>query len=173
MLKRERFGMFNSPRMWSGCLRRCQHRQPHWPRSPRACATTSATCCTRSPGRDRHPERRVRTVEPMMHGQELLAEAVAAERNPAAQVADRTSTLRITGLRAIWANPIVFVRIETNHGIVGWGDVKAVHPRAAKPLAESLFELLDGENPTRIEHLWQKLYRAHRDMRGGPLMCHT
>ena len=42
-----------------------------------------------------------------------------------------------------------------------------------KPLAESLFELLDGENPTRIEHLWQKIYRAHRDIRGGPFMVHT
>lgn len=37
----------------------------------------------------------------------------------------------------------------------------------------SLFELLDGENPTRIEHLWQKIYRSHRDMRGGPFMTHT
>src|SRR5262249_23515094 len=36
-----------------------------------------------------------------------------------------------------------------------------------------LFELLDGENPTRIEHLWQKLFRAHRDMRGGAIMVHT
>ena len=34
-------------------------------------------------------------------------------------------------------------------------------------------ELLDGENPTRVEYLWQKLYRAHRDMRGGPFMVHT
>jgi galactonate dehydratase len=33
--------------------------------------------------------------------------------------------------------------------------------------------LLDGENPTRIEHLWQKIYRSHRDMRGGPYMTHT
>ncbi|MCX6874744.1 MAG: hypothetical protein NTW21_13190 [Verrucomicrobia bacterium] len=24
------------------------------------------------------------------------------------------------------------------------------------------------ENPTRIEHLRQKIYRSHRDMRGGP-----
>jgi galactonate dehydratase len=40
----------------------------------------------------------------------------------------------------------------------------------AATLAQSLFELLDGENPTRIEYLWQKLFRSHRDMRGGPLM---
>jgi galactonate dehydratase len=106
-------------------------------------------------------------------GREMVGDALAPERNPAGQVADRASTIRITGLRAVWVNPVVFVRIETNYGIVGWGDIKAVDPRPAKLLAESLYELLDGENPTRIEHLWQKLYRAHRDIRGGPFMCHT
>jgi galactonate dehydratase len=103
----------------------------------------------------------------------LFADAVGPDRNPAAQVADRASAIRITGLRTYWVNPIVFVRIETNHGVVGWGDIKAVEPRSAQVLAESLFELLAGENPTRIEHLWQKIYRAHRDMRGGALMVHT
>jgi galactonate dehydratase len=105
--------------------------------------------------------------------QDLLADAVGPERNPAAQVADRTSSLRLTGLRTYWAGPVVFVRLATNHGLVGWGDVKGLDPRPARVLAESLYQLLDGENPTRLEHLWQKLYRAHRDMRGGPLMVHT
>jgi galactonate dehydratase len=40
-------------------------------------------------------------------------------------------------------------------------------------LAESLYDLIDGENPTRIEHLWQKVYRAHRDIRGGAFLVHT
>src|SRR5207247_3135444 len=87
--------------------------------------------------------------------------------------ADSASSIRITALRARWVGPIVYVKIETNQGISGWGDLKAVDPRPAKALVESLFELLDGENPTRIEHLWQKIYRAHRDIRGGPFMCHT
>lgn len=73
----------------------------------------------------------------------------------------------------MWIGPTVYVRIETNHGVVGWGEIKGVDPRVSKPLAESLFELIDGENPTRIEHIWQKLYRAHRDIRGGPFMIHT
>ena len=106
-------------------------------------------------------------------GQNLLRDVVAEENNPAAQVADRSSSIRVTGLRATWVNPCVFVKIETNHGIVGWGDLKGVDPRVSKPLVESLFELLDGENPTRIEYLWQKIYRAHRNMRGGALMVHT
>jgi galactonate dehydratase len=102
-----------------------------------------------------------------------LSAVVAQERNPASQVADRTSSIRISGMKAFLVSPHVFLRIETNHGIVGWGDVKGVDPRVAKPLAESLYELIDGENPTRIEHLWQKIFRSHRDMRGGPLMIHT
>ncbi len=102
----------------------------------------------------------------------LLQDAAGAE-NPAANVTDKTSTIRITGLRTYWVGPIVFLRVETNHGVVGWGEVKGVDPRVSKPLAESLFELLIGENPTRIEHLWQKLYRAHRDIRGGAFLVHT
>jgi galactonate dehydratase len=51
--------------------------------------------------------------------------------------------------------------------------VTGLEPKVACALAHSLFELLDGENPTRVEHLWQKLYRSHRDMRGGPFMTHT
>src|SRR5206468_11835607 len=106
-------------------------------------------------------------------GQALLADATAQDRNPAALVEDRSSTIKITSLRAIRLGPAVFVKVETNHGVVGWGEIKGVDPRVSKPLAESLFELIDGENPTRIEHIWQKIYRAHRDIRGGPFMIHT
>jgi galactonate dehydratase len=65
------------------------------------------------------------------------------------------------------------VEILTNHRITGWGEVSALVPAAAEELAKAFFELLDGENPTRIEQLWQKVYRAHRDIRGGPFMVHT
>ena len=106
-------------------------------------------------------------------GNSMLREAVGAHQNSATQVVDRMSTLRITGMKTYWVNPCVIVKIETNHGIVGWGDLKGVDPRVSKVLAESLFELLNGENPTRIEHLWQKIFRSHRDMRGGALMLHT
>src|SRR5947207_1517054 len=106
-------------------------------------------------------------------GLAMLNDVFAAENNPGEIVADRASSIRITKLTARWVNPNVFIKIDTSAGVSGWGDLKAVDPRVAKPLAESLFELLDGENPTRIEHLWQKLYRSHRDMRGGPYMVHV
>jgi galactonate dehydratase len=106
-------------------------------------------------------------------GAAFLNHAVAAENNPAGQVADSASSIRITGLKTHRVQHKVYVELLTNQQITGWGEVSALVPAAAEALAQAMFEMLDGENPTRIEHLWQKLYRAHRDMRGGPFMCHT
>ena len=121
------------------------------------------------------PSRRemLSTAAAIAAGTALLQEVVGAQQNPATQVVDRSSTIRITGMKTYWVNPCVIVKIETNHGIVGWGDLKGVDPRVSKVLAESLFELLKDENPTRIEHLWQKIYRSHRNIRGGAFMIHT
>ena len=106
-------------------------------------------------------------------GNALLTNVVGAEQNPAEQVVDRASAIKITALRTFLVSPNLFIRIETNQGIVGWGEIKGLDVLVAKPLVESLFELIDSENPTRIEHLWQKIFRAHRNMRGGALMIHT
>ena len=103
----------------------------------------------------------------------LISDALAQENNPAAQVADRTSSIQLTRLTATPVGPKVYVKLETNHGITGWGEITGLVPQVAAALARSMFEMLDGENPTRIEYLWQKIFRAHRDMRGGPFMVHT
>lgn len=106
-------------------------------------------------------------------GSALLAEVANSQENPAATVADRGSDLKIKSLRGFRVGTKAYIKIETNKGITGWGEVTGLEPLVAVALAQSLFELLDGENPTRIEHLWQKLYRSHRDMRGGPFMTHV
>jgi len=103
----------------------------------------------------------------------MVQDALAAENNPAVTVADKTSSIRITNFKMWWINPVVFIRIDTNHGVSGWGEIKAIDPRVGMALMTSLFDLLKDENPTRIEHLWQKLYRAHRDIRGGAFMTHV
>src|SRR5438128_450652 len=113
------------------------------------------------------------SVGAMAAGGLMLADGVAQEQNPAANVADRTSTIKISSLRAMRVGTKAYVKIETNHGITGWGEITGLDPNVASALAHSLAELLIDENPTRIEHLWQKLFRSHRDMRGGPFMVHT
>src|SRR5690348_9170652 len=85
------------------------------------------------------------------------AAVLAASAAYAAEVADRTTNIKIKSLKATVCGPKVFVKIDTSHGLFGWGEVTGSDPKAAATLAEALFELLDGENPTRIEHLWQKL----------------
>jgi galactonate dehydratase len=95
------------------------------------------------------------------------------DNNPAANVADKSSSIKITKITPTPVKRKVFLKVETNHGVTGWGEIDQLEPYVAAALVKSLFELLDGENPTRIEHLWQKIYRAHRDMRGGPFMTHT
>lgn len=106
-------------------------------------------------------------------GLTLLQQSVSAADNPAAQVADTASSLKITALKTHLVQHKVFLEMHTNHKIVGWGEVSALVPKPAQALCEALFELLEGENPTRIEYIWQKIYRAHRDIRGGPFMCHS
>lgn len=91
----------------------------------------------------------------------------------AEDVADRGSDIKIAALKTFPAGPKLFVRIDTNKGVSGWGEVTGSEPRVSAVMAESLFELLDQENPTRIEYLWQKLYRAHRDIRGGAVITHV
>src|SRR5438067_1654364 len=106
-------------------------------------------------------------------GLTLLQQAGAAVDGPAAQVADSASSIKITALKTHLVQSKVFIELHTNHNIIGWGEISALVPKPAQALAEALFELLEGENPTRIEHIWQKIYRAHRDIRGGPFMCHS
>src|SRR5436853_7496099 len=88
-------------------------------------------------------------------GVALLAEQVSVAQSPASSVADRTTSIRLTSLRATICRDRVFVKLGTNLGVSGWGEIKGVVPSVAKSLAEAMFDLLNGQNPTRIEHLWQ------------------
>ncbi len=97
----------------------------------------------------------------------LLLAASNDLQNPARQVEDRGSSIKINALKAHRVGTKAYLKIETDRKIFGWGEVTGLDPNVACALARSLFELLDGENPTRIEYLWQKIYRAHRNILGG------
>lgn len=105
-------------------------------------------------------------------GLAILADVASGQENPGEAVADRTTTIKITRVTPLPGGAKVYVKIETNHGVTGYGEITGLEPKVAAALVTSLFELLKDENPTRIEHLWQKIYRSHRDMRGGPFMVH-
>ncbi|CAA9391475.1 MAG: Gluconate dehydratase, partial [uncultured Chloroflexia bacterium] len=86
-------------------------------------------------------------------------EAAHTERpDDRVRVASRPSELRITDLRTAtvswnrWRFPIV--RIDTNQGISGYGEVR---DGASKTYALMLKSRLIGENPCNIDKLFRKI----------------
>jgi len=57
----------------------------------------------------------------------------------------------------------IFVKVITDQpGLFGWGEATLEwHTRGVVGAIEDLSQLLIGEDPRRIEHLWQTMYRQH------------
>jgi galactonate dehydratase len=61
--------------------------------------------------------------------------------------------------------PWVFLRIETDEGLSGWGQVSTgPHSTVVAAAASRLGPLLVGEDPTRIEFIWHKLYSSFNSL---------
>ena len=64
----------------------------------------------------------------------------------------------------------LFVRVETDTGIVGWGEpVVEGRSETVRTAVEQLSELLIGEDPLRIEDHWQVMTKGSF-YRGGPIL---
>jgi galactonate dehydratase len=62
----------------------------------------------------------------------------------------------------------VFVRIETDAGIVGYGDAtNHFLPFSVEGMLKDLAPYVIGEDPQRIEYLWQSCFRRRFQL-GGP-----
>src|SRR5204863_595976 len=61
-------------------------------------------------------------------GLALLQHVVADEKNPAGQVADSASSIKITELQTHRVQHKVYVELRTNQKISGWGEVSALQP---------------------------------------------
>jgi galactonate dehydratase len=88
-----------------------------------------------------------------------------------------TSKLRITGMKVYGVSltpdsdrPYVFVKLETNEGLVGWGE-GTLEGKAAAVIAciEDFREFLIGKDPLQVEHHWQSMY-VHSFYRAGPVI---
>ena len=66
--------------------------------------------------------------------------------------------------------PYVFVKIETDAGIVGWGE-GTLEGKAAAVIAcvNDFREFLIGSDPMQVEHHWQSMY-VHSFYRAGPVI---
>ena len=59
----------------------------------------------------------------------------------------------------------MFVKVETDEGITGWGEATS-GPMAVATMVEEFGQQLIGKDPGRIEQHWQTLYH-HFHVRGG------
>jgi galactonate dehydratase len=57
----------------------------------------------------------------------------------------------------------IFVKVVTDQpGLYGWGEATLEwHTRGVVGAIEDIAQLLIGEDPSRVEHLWQMMYRQH------------
>ncbi|HWF72595.1 MAG TPA: galactonate dehydratase [Solirubrobacteraceae bacterium] len=70
----------------------------------------------------------------------------------------RVSTIVVGAEMRNW----VFVKLETDEGVTGWGEATVEwKTRAVTACVEDLASLLIGEDPRRVEHLFQIMVRQH------------
>ena len=76
--------------------------------------------------------------------------------------------MKITDVETILTGRDVFVKIETDSGIFGYGDAtQHFMPHSVVGMLKDLKPYLIGEDPQRIAYLWQSCFRR-RFCRGGP-----
>jgi hypothetical protein len=108
----------------------------------------------------------------------LFAQSAPPTRPLGAQAFERLgSKLRITAVKVFGVSlnaqsgrPYVFVKLETNQGLTGWGEA-TLEGKAAATIAcvEDFKDFLIGADPLQVEHHWQSMY-VHSFYRAGPVM---
>lgn len=87
------------------------------------------------------------------------------------------SGVRISGLKVFGVSltrtsdrPYVFVKIETDQGVAGWGE-GTLEGKAGAVMAciNDFRDFLIGADPMQVEHLWQSMY-VQSFYRAGPVM---
>ena len=91
--------------------------------------------------------------------------------------------MKITSVRpwlikstASYWGEFLFVEVNTDAGITGWGEITTttrIANRALNGMIEQIGAMLVGEDPARIEQLWHKLFRSFTYMgsRGAAVQC--
>ena len=97
-----------------------------------------------------------------------LDSALTAEPSPAAQIGPNDN-IKVTKLETfVLKNSWVFVKISTDAGIVGWGEMLKDDAKACAAGAQEVARYLVGQDPLRVVYHWQAIHRG-AFYRGGPI----
>jgi galactonate dehydratase len=90
------------------------------------------------------------------------------ERSDAAQIGPKDN-IKITKIESfVLKSSWVFVKISTDAGIVGWGEMLKDDAKACAAGALEVGSYLIGQDPLRVVHHWQAIHRGSF-YRGGPI----
>lgn len=90
------------------------------------------------------------------------------ERSDAAQIGPKDN-IKVTKIESfVLKNSWVFVKISTDAGIVGWGEMLKDDAKACAAGALEVGDYLIGQDPLRVVHHWQAIHRGSF-YRGGPI----
>jgi galactonate dehydratase len=122
----------------------------------------------------------VRGAGPGQCGCALQVQTAKGKPPGAEAFKDVGSKLRITNMQVFGVTlderiaqadrPYVFVKLETNQGVVGWGEATLEgKASAAMACVMDLKDLIIGSDPMQVEHLYQLMYIGSF-YRGGPVL---
>jgi galactonate dehydratase len=90
------------------------------------------------------------------------------ERSGSAQIGPRDN-IKVTKIESfVLKNTWVFVKISTDAGITGWGEMLKDDAKACAAGALEVGNYLIGKDPLRVAHHWQAIHRGSF-YRGGPV----
>jgi galactonate dehydratase len=94
--------------------------------------------------------------------------AFTAPRTDAAAVGPN-DTIKVTKIESfVLKNSWVFVKISTDAGVTGWGEMLKDDAKACAAGALEVGNYLIGQDPCRVTHHWQAIHRG-AFYRGGPI----
>ena len=97
-----------------------------------------------------------------------LSAAWGAQQTDAAQVAAK-DTIKVTKIETfVLKNSWVFVKVSTDAGITGWGEMLKDDAKACAAGALEVGDYLIGQDPRRVVFHWQAIHRG-AFYRGGPI----
>jgi galactonate dehydratase len=92
----------------------------------------------------------------------------ASQRTDAAAVGPNDK-IKVTKIESfVLKNSWVFVKISTDAGVTGWGEMLKDDAKACAAGALEVGHYLIGQDPTRVTHHWQAIHRG-AFYRGGPI----
>lgn len=97
-----------------------------------------------------------------------LDAAFTAKRTDAAQIGPNDN-IKVSKIETfVLKNSWVFVKISTDAGITGWGEMLKDDAKACAAGALEVGDYLIGQDPNRVVHHWQAIHRG-AFYRGGPI----